>query len=102
MDTVYLQYTSATYLDSDSYPRLIIPTDGQSASSYLTVEPFAVLFWALGIVLDNTRPARRPGIAPPLYSQHFLILAMLTVRRRRVGSTLTEDALPPPPYSYLL
>ena len=33
-----------------SYP------DGQSVSSFLKVEPFAVLFWALGIVL-----ARRPG-----------------------------------------
>ena len=28
------------------------------------VEPFAALFWALGIELANT-PARRPGITPP-------------------------------------
>ena len=44
------------------------------------VEPFAALFSALGIVhcvqyLPTPDPARQPGIAPPLYSQHFLIFA---------------------------
>ena len=38
---------------------------------YNRVEPFAALFWALGIVLAN--PARWPGITPPPYTKHVLI-----------------------------
>ena len=42
--------------------------------SYLRVEPFAVQFWALGIVyLPAPEPARRPGITPPPYTKHVLI-----------------------------
>ena len=38
------------------------------------VEPFVVLFWALGIVLDKTySPARRPGIIPPPFTKHVHI-----------------------------
>ena len=33
--------------------RKIIYQDGQSVSSHFRVEPFAVLFWALGIVLTH-------------------------------------------------
>ena len=65
-----------------SYP------DGQSVSSYLTVEPFAVLFGLSALFLPAPDPARRPGIAPPLSA--FPYMAMLTVRRYiinlRVGS----------------
>ena len=75
-----------------SYP------DGQSVSSYLTVEPFAVLFWALWIVLGNTWPCPLvAGIAPPLYSQHFLLYMVMeswfNSYRRRFATH--------PPFSYL-
>ena len=38
------------------------------------VKPFAVLFWALGIVyLPTPDPAHRPGITPPPYTKLVLI-----------------------------
>ena len=41
------------------------------------VEPFAALFWALGIVRTNTHdPVRRPGITAPPYTKHVLIIVI--------------------------
>ena len=39
------------------------------------VEPFAALFWALGIVPYSPKPdpARRPIITPLLYTKHVFI-----------------------------
>ena len=44
------------------------------------VEPFAALFWALGIVLyiyPTPDPVRRPGITPPPYTKDLLWSYML-------------------------
>ena len=58
------------------------------------VKPFAVLFWALGIVyLPTPDPAHRPGITPLPYTLHKACTYMVIV-----GSNLIEDALPPPPF----
>ena len=40
------------------------------------VEHFPALFWALGILLDNTS-ACRPGITRPPYIKHVLIWSWL-------------------------
>ena len=53
------------------------------------IEPFAALFWALGNVLAKPDPAYRPGITPPPYTRHVLILALNE-----------DDRLPP--FSYLV
>ena len=55
------------------------------------VEPFGALFWVLGIVLylRTPDPARRPGITPPPYRQHYHIKAGLVQKRRHVA---------PPPF----
>ena len=56
--------------------RLIIP---RWAKFFVLLDSWtysiAVLFWILGniLYLPTPDPARRPGITPPLYSQHFLI-----------------------------
>ena len=52
-------------------------------------------FWLSALYLPTPFPTRRPDIAPPLYSQYFLICSILTLRRWREGSTLTEDRPPP-------
>ena len=66
--------------------------DGQSVSSYLRVEPFAALFWALGVVvLANTwpcPPARHHSIAVHKACPYMVI----------IGSILKENALPPSPF----
>ena len=43
------------------------------------VEPFAALFWALGIVqyLPTPDPPRRPCVTAPLYTKHGLIRSLL-------------------------
>ena len=50
------------------------------------VEPFAALFWALGIVLDPCPPARHHSAAVHKACPYMVI----------IGSILYEDALPPP------
>ena len=64
------------------------------------VEPFAVLFWALGIVLANTWPCPPARHHSPAVQSAFPYMVILIVRRWRICSTLTEDTLPPP-FSYL-
>ena len=62
------------------------------------VEPFPALFWALGTVLylPIPNPARRTGITPPMYMYKACPYMVI------VGSSLIDDALPPPPpCSYL-
>ena len=69
--------------------------DEKSVSSFLTDESFAVLFWALGIVLANTWPCPPAKHRSPAVQSAFPYMVMLTVRQWRFGSILTEDALPP-------
>ena len=61
----------------------------------LTVEPFAVQYWALSIVLAS--PAGLASLHRSTVQSIFPYMIMLNVRRWKVGSTLTEDVLPPPP-----
>ena len=61
----------------------------------LTVEPFAVQYWALSIVLAS--PAGLASLHRCTVQSIFPYMVMLNVRRWKVGSTLTEDVLPPPP-----
>ena len=75
----------------------ILYPDGQSVTSYLRVEPFAVLFWALGIVLAHKcnakgDPARRPGIPQPWYWHSTARQWKVQLDKRHVG---------PPPFSHL-
>ena len=55
-------------------------------------EPFAVLFWALDIVLylPTSDPARQPGITPTPYTIHVLIWSQLIQFSRK-----TPRPLPP-------
>ena len=61
------------------------------------VEPFASLFWALGIVCTcqhlTLPPARHHST---IAHKACPYMVMLPVRCWRVGSILNEDALPPP------
>ena len=61
------------------------------------VEPFAALFWALGI-----DPARWPGITPSPYTKHVLIWSCCLYGMWRVGSILIDNVLSlSPRFSYL-
>ena len=53
------------------------------------IEPFAALFWALGIALANTCPC--PPARHHSTAVHKVFSFMVIV-----GSILSEDALPPP------
>ena len=61
---------------------------------YNRIEPFSVLFLALGIVLARGDPARQPGIPQPWYWHG-------TVRQGSVRFNLSEEAPPSSPYSSL-
>ena len=71
-------------------------------SSYLRVEPFAALFWALGILLANNWPARPPAWHCSTAVQSAfpnMVNANCTAEERRFNSHRRRVALPP--YSYL-
>ena len=57
------------------------------------VESFAALFWLSALYLPTPDPARRPGITAPPFTKYVLIWSF--------GAILNEDALLPPPLSYL-
>ena len=68
--------------------RIIIPRWAKRFV-FVQIEPFAALFWALGIVISHilqqvTQPV---GLAFPNYG---------TARQWKVGFNLTDEALPPP------
>ena len=56
------------------------------------VEPFAVLYWALGIVLANTRPYPPSHPTAVHKACPFMVI---------VGSILNKDAWAPPHFLYL-
>ena len=78
------------------YHRLIIP---RWAKCFVLLDSgiVAVLFGAFGIVqyLPTPDPARRPWHRSTAVQSAFPNMVMLTVQWWRVGSTLTEGALPP-------
>ena len=76
-------YVVATPFDTKGHTYINnIPIDGQSLCN--TVEPFAALFWAIGIVLATTPdPPRRPDITVLHHRTHIISLFGYTLLEKQ-------------------